>query len=261
MNCQKFETVVNDIARDQIIDAAARAEALRHSDECGDCAERLADERTITTHLRAFGASTEPSGASARVEASLLGAFNQRSEAGGQRSQSKFPSPQAASRSQLRPYWAAAIAAGLLFVLGVTTIVWRETAPENYGKSALGAEAGQAFAITLGLPTDLSAPEIQKVPGANVPRRKSATKYNVPSSPNSQPDIAANTEIATDFLPISYGSTVNLQDGGQMVRVELPRSAMASFGLPVNMDRANEKVKADVLLGVDGLAHAIRFVR
>jgi hypothetical protein len=46
-----------------------------------------------------------------------------------------------------------------------------------------------------------------------------------------------------------------------MVRVELPRSAMASFGLPVNMDRANENVKADVLMGVDGLAHAIRFVR
>jgi hypothetical protein len=31
--------------------------------------------------------------------------------------------------------------------------------------------------------------------------------------------------------------------------------------LPVNMDRYNEKVKADVLFGVDGLAHAIRFVQ
>jgi hypothetical protein len=46
-----------------------------------------------------------------------------------------------------------------------------------------------------------------------------------------------------------------------MVRVELPRSAMVSFGLPVHMDRVNEKVKADVLLGVDGLAQAIRFVQ
>ena len=46
-----------------------------------------------------------------------------------------------------------------------------------------------------------------------------------------------------------------------MMRVDLPRSAMATFGLPVNMDRANERVKADVLVGVDGLPHAIRFVR
>jgi hypothetical protein len=56
-------------------------------------------------------------------------------------------------------------------------------------------------------------------------------------------------------------TAVNLQDGGQIVRVELPRSALANFGLPVNMDRYNEKVKADVLLGVDGMAHAIRFVQ
>jgi hypothetical protein len=52
-----------------------------------------------------------------------------------------------------------------------------------------------------------------------------------------------------------------LQDGGHIVRVELPRSALVRFGLPVNMDRMNEKVKADVWLGVDGLAHAIRFVQ
>ena len=68
-------------------------------------------------------------------------------------------------------------------------------------------------------------------------------------------------EIATDFIPLSYMSAASLQDGGQIVRVQLPRSALANFGLPVNMDRYNEKVKADVLLGVDGRAHAIRFVQ
>jgi hypothetical protein len=41
----------------------------------------------------------------------------------------------------------------------------------------------------------------------------------------------------------------------------LPRSALASLGLPMNVERANERVKADVLLGHDGLARAIRFVR
>jgi hypothetical protein len=70
-----------------------------------------------------------------------------------------------------------------------------------------------------------------------------------------------NSEIATDFIPLRYMSPASLQDGGQIVRVELPRSALANFGLPVNMDRYNERVKADVLVGVDGLAHAIRFVQ
>jgi len=68
-------------------------------------------------------------------------------------------------------------------------------------------------------------------------------------------------EIATEFMPLGYLNAANFQDGGQIVRVELPRSAMASFGLPVNMDRYNERVKADVLLGIDGVAHAIRFVQ
>ena len=47
----------------------------------------------------------------------------------------------------------------------------------------------------------------------------------------------------------------------QIVRVQLPRSAMTQFGLPVNMDRADQPVKADVIMGIDGIAQAIRFVQ
>jgi len=72
----------------------------------------------------------------------------------------------------------------------------------------------------------------------------------------------ATKEIATDFIPLSYMSAASLQqEGGQIIRVQVPRSALANFGLPVNMDRYNEKVKADVLYGVDGMARAIRFVQ
>jgi hypothetical protein len=70
-----------------------------------------------------------------------------------------------------------------------------------------------------------------------------------------------NSEVATYFMPLGYAGPINPQDGGQLVRVELPRSAMLSMGLPVNMDRYGERVKADVLLGPDGLARAIRFVQ
>ena len=46
-------------------------------------------------------------------------------------------------------------------------------------------------------------------------------------------------------------------DGGQLMRVELPRSALMSFGLPMDMERATERIKADVVVGNDGLARAI----
>jgi hypothetical protein len=68
-------------------------------------------------------------------------------------------------------------------------------------------------------------------------------------------------EIVTDFMPLTYGAALSPNEGAQLVRVELPRSALVSLGLPVNVERANERVKADVLLGHDGLARAIRFVR
>jgi len=73
---------------------------------------------------------------------------------------------------------------------------------------------------------------------------------------------AANRdEIATDFLPLGDVNNLAAQDGGQLVRVELPRSALLTFGLPMNIERAAEPVKADVLVGQNGLARAIRFVR
>jgi hypothetical protein len=73
---------------------------------------------------------------------------------------------------------------------------------------------------------------------------------------------ALNEEIVTDFIPLLQGGArLVAGDGGQVVRVELPRTALERFGLPMNVERANERVKADVLLGEDGMARAIRFVR
>jgi hypothetical protein len=69
-------------------------------------------------------------------------------------------------------------------------------------------------------------------------------------------------ERVTEFISLTTGvPPATPLEGGQLVRVQLPRAALASLGLPLNIERENEPVKADVLLGNDGLAHAIRFVR
>ncbi|HYE13588.1 MAG TPA: hypothetical protein VD968_04005, partial [Pyrinomonadaceae bacterium] len=72
---------------------------------------------------------------------------------------------------------------------------------------------------------------------------------------------AREEEITTDFIPLMQGAQGAGLDSGAVVRVELPRSALASLGLPVNAERAHERVKADVVVGEDGTARAIRFVR
>jgi hypothetical protein len=73
--------------------------------------------------------------------------------------------------------------------------------------------------------------------------------------------VRASREVVTDFFPVVGTDPHDLLRGGSMMRVRLPRSAMINFGLPVHPDRYGESVAADVLLGEDGLARAIRFVR
>jgi hypothetical protein len=72
----------------------------------------------------------------------------------------------------------------------------------------------------------------------------------------------AQGEVATAFLPLFY-SNVPARNA-QIVRMKVPRGALASFGL-ATMDSLNGlsggTVLADVLVGEDGLARAVRFVR
>jgi hypothetical protein len=94
-------------------------------------------------------------------------------------------------------------------------------------------------------------------------RRGNVHKKNVGQTTNgvATDNSVANEEVATDFMPIGYVNSLSLQDGGSVVRVELPRSTIVSMGFAVNMNRYGERVKADVLMGADGLARAIRFVQ
>ncbi|MFN2481111.1 MAG: hypothetical protein ABR554_06570, partial [Pyrinomonadaceae bacterium] len=72
MNCQDFESVAFELARAQLIDAAAREAATSHAESCGACAERLRRERALTDALREVCAETREAGAPPRVEAALL---------------------------------------------------------------------------------------------------------------------------------------------------------------------------------------------
>lgn len=63
-----------------------------------------------------------------------------------------------------------------------------------------------------------------------------------------------------DFLPLPNAEQVAPGEDMDLVRVEVPRSAMIAAGFAVSASRAAERVEADVLLGPDGLARAVRFV-
>jgi len=66
-------------------------------------------------------------------------------------------------------------------------------------------------------------------------------------------------EIVTEFFPLMDPAPP--LGRGQLLRVELPASAMQMVGLPVHEEHLSDAVQADVLLGEEGLPRAIRFVK
>lgn len=69
------------------------------------------------------------------------------------------------------------------------------------------------------------------------------------------------SDATTEFYPLTF-SNVPIT-GGQLVRLEVSRAALASFGV-VPADSLGSRpgtLLADVLVGEDGLARAVRFVR
>ena len=251
MNCQRFESVVSELARGQMMAAEQRGAALAHSDACEKCALRLHDEEMLTRGLQSLAAEMKSLSTPDAVEARLLGAFRARQKV----------VPITRTRSNAR-YWLAAVAAMLLIAISV--MVFRlNTGPVDSPRQAVKREEPQLKPEIKQEPSEQLVKDVEDETSNPVPQRRRPRRIHAATRRAESAQVAnhVTSEVATDFIPLSYMSAANLQDGGQIVRVQLPRSALAKFGLPVNMDRYNEKVKADVLFGVDGLAHAIRFVQ
>src|SRR2546421_6059103 len=113
MNCQHFETIINDLARNQIMDAALGRAGLTHAEVCARCAARLADERALTAGLGQVARSIDNEEAPARVEALLLAAFRE------------HHSPQLAPAPWSRRWSRWAIAAAAMILLAFALIVFR----------------------------------------------------------------------------------------------------------------------------------------
>jgi hypothetical protein len=69
---------------------------------------------------------------------------------------------------------------------------------------------------------------------------------------------APREEVVTEFYPLMEDPMPF--ERGELLRVNLPAAAMRTVGVPVSEDRLGEIVQADVLVGQEGLARAIRFV-
>jgi hypothetical protein len=63
-----------------------------------------------------------------------------------------------------------------------------------------------------------------------------------------------------DFIPVPNAARIEPNEDVHLVRVEATRSAMMALGIMAGAENASDTVVADVVLGSDGMARAVRLV-
>jgi hypothetical protein len=232
MKCAEFEAIVAELARGRGLEASVGRDASAHAGSCADCAARLATERGLADALRAFAASMRGQGAPERVEAALLDAFDRR-----------LAAPTAPRPALRLPRWAFGAATAVALVAAG---LWLSR-PRPVNPPAVAQT--QPVAIPAPVPPQRVEPPVK----VRAVKRAVRTARWRPAPPR--------PEVATRFYPLTPVDTLVDVQGGTLVRIGVPRGALASFGWPLDPDGPGGRVEAEVVLDNDtGAARAIRFV-
>ncbi|HTD44720.1 MAG TPA: hypothetical protein VK687_11085 [Bryobacteraceae bacterium] len=136
---------------------------------------------------------------------------------------------------------------------------WRRAAVlAGTGTTAAAAAAMIVFLIVASHKPPAPAPVHEVVTQSVVAQPEAAPVAVVKATRHVPKSVPRPQEVVTDFFPLMDPAPPF--ERGQLLRVELPASAMQMVGLPVREDRLAEPVQADVLVGEEGLPRAIRFV-
>jgi hypothetical protein len=273
MTCEEFERVVTDLACEFLIEAAARKRALAHARACSRCAARLQQERALTAALDE-AALAETAQAPARMKAALLAAFQQ------QGVQANVPAPLVRPKESPRrgPGWLAVAAAVLMLfaiLVALKALHSQSQAEPMSGPQPPVAQESSSAQATPQPNGAASQPALDSSVTRRVDVQAAARNDQTGNAPRVQrrrlrpvfrPELASMTrpapasEAVTDFIPLTELADATAISSGTIVRVEMPRASLIAMGLPLNAERAYETVKADIVVGDDGLARAIRLV-
>jgi hypothetical protein len=261
MSCTDFENKVTDLVGDRLMEATMRRRLQGHAEECAACAARLEAERLLTRRLATLAEQTENEEADPALKNDLLAAFVKL------HATDSGPVLHEVPRRPQPRYWLLAAAAALIAAFAGITAFYLRTPVPNQLASASQTPLVQASpdVTPVTIPDKVTEPLNAKASG-NAPT-ETRTDTRIAKRVRRSTRTAASTEIAsvsreettTDYLPLTYSG--DQTTSGVVVRVEIPRSTLLAMGLPMNSERGNTLVKADVVVGDDGVPRAIRLVQ
>jgi hypothetical protein len=246
MTCQRFEADLVDLARNALEDGDAGAALRRHLEACQACAARVERERRLTAGLRTLSAATTVP-ANDVAERRLMTAFASVPKA----------SPAIDRRAVIARWAVWAAAACVFFFIGVrATVEWRT-------RSATPQRAAPSVQASLPAPADQPRPVEQAESPVPAPAPFAADARRAPAPrvvrTASQNELPQETDRLAGFIPLPAAGGLPGFDSGMIVRVALPTASLPAYGLAITPE-STEMVKADLLVGQDGQARAIKLV-
>lgn len=226
----------------------------RRRDPESGYAERLSHQE-LDTALRALADEDRDRAAPSRIQAYLMGEFRRAH----------------APRRRRRIAWTAGAAAMAATVVLAVLLFSRPDRPREAGipdrlsPQSTAPEPGATTARPLAVPPETGFGAVAVAP-----------RVIMPAAPAQEPDAvlpgAAATslppatgvpqtgprEVVTEFFPLM--DVIPPFQRGRLLRVVVPAATMREVGLPVSPALWGEPVEADVLVGEEGIARAIRFV-
>ncbi len=262
MRCNEFEWKLRAENRD-----LEDPEVASHAAECTKCSALLDDELFVSGALGLLRAASADERVPDCLEERLLAEFRtRRPEPTSRRIRSGFiPSRR----------WLAA--AALLLLAAGAIIVSKVSPPIGPGRGAVStsgrpAVSGVAPPTEEGkLPTPLSgptqpdiatrpAPPAETGPPINVARGRPVTRRrSVEPAARDTIETRGSIEGTPFYATMSLSRTDPPMDL-QLVRVPVSRRTLEEFGITTDPLQPDRLVKADLLIGPDGLTRAIRFV-
>jgi hypothetical protein len=224
MDCGLFEGIVHDLQRPGTQGFALRDIALAHAESCSDCARLMNEAESLDSALRTLAGRDAGLQAPRRVETVVTGEFRRKKST-------------LSRRKEGRQIGALATAAAVMLALGFSL---------HYRRAN---DSDKAPATNVVAKTPVSRVNSDVAVPAGSPRRVRAPENR-----------ADDSEYATAFVPLPYSDGPAALDGGAVVRVEMPRAALASFGFPVTAMESSATVRADLIVSADGTPQAIRLV-
>jgi hypothetical protein len=238
MTCQDLRDVIVDAARGVAVGRGSQAAIDAHLEQCAACRRMQTREQQLTSGLRALGAATTANASSA-VSDRLRQAFAERHTA-------------PVSVPVARRRWLQTAAAALLVAGGLTAwrlFMPRETVSPTKVPAAISTPGeSHPKAELRPAPIELTA-AIPKV-----------TQRSVRSASPRAAIRAARVIHPEGFVLIP--SAIGLPDfeSGQIIRMELPVASLPDYGIQIVPDARSLQIEADLLVGQDGQARAIRLV-